>query len=324
MIDYNMTADVTYYNTVEWIILFFIYSFLGWVWESIYMSILERKPLNRGFLYGPWIPIYGFGATTMLFATMPFRDRVWLVALIGMLVGNSLEEIAGRVMEKIFDVRYWSYEGYPGNIDGFICIPATLLWGFFSVLSLYQLNRPFDYLIRTVDRHILVNVCMMGVILFTVDVVLSVRNALDFKEMMSKIANAREKLARLRRRLDVMIAIWQKKHPRAAKLRNNFSSQKDNMMDLFDSVKDRIELLEELRSSENGEDTDFLELLEIKEEYKEQDFLRKHYFPRFTKHVKRLLYSNPKAKLKKVGFSLKEIAGLIFNHFPSNNDDSDS
>ena len=322
MVESRMIENTITYSTVEWIILFIIYSFLGWVWESFYMSILEKKPLNRGFLYGPWIPIYGFGATTVLFATMPFYEHFWLVAIIGMAVGDVMEEIAGRTMEKIFDVRYWSYEGYPGNIDGFVCIPATLLWGVFSVLTLYQLNRPFDYLVREIDRHILLNISIIGVILFTVDVALSVRNALDFKEMLSKISSARENLYRLRRRLDVMIAFWDAKHPFTAKIKNNLSSSKGNMMDLFDSVKYRIELLEELRNSENGEDGDFSELPEIKEQYNEQEFLRRHYFPRFTKHIKRLLYSNPKAKLKKLGFSLKEIAGMIINSFPKNNDNS--
>lgn len=321
MLENKVIGNIEVYGTVEWIMLFFIYSFLGWVWESIYMSILEKKPLNRGFLYGPWIPIYGFGATTVMYATMPFYEHIWLVAVVGMIVGDVMEEIAGRIMEKIFDVRYWSYEGYPGNIDGFICVPATLLWGVFSVLSLYQLNRPFDYLLRISDRHILLNISIIGVVLFTVDVALSVRNALDFKEMLSKISNARDNLFRMRRRLDVMIAFWDDKHPIAAKLKKNLSSQKDNMMDLFDGVKYRIELLEELRNSESEEEEYFWELPEIKEEYKEQEFLRKHYFPRFSRHIKRLLYSNPKARLKKIGYSLKEVAGLIINSFPRNNDD---
>ena len=318
-----LTPDMEPYRLVDWIILFLIYSFLGWVWESIYMSILEKKPLNRGFLYGPCIPIYGIGATLVIFTTMPFKDKWVLVVLVGMIVGTVMEEIAGRTMEKIFDVKYWSYEGYPGNIDDFICVPATLLWGFFAVMTLYWLNRPFDYLIRHMEDEVLTNISLIGVILFSVDVALSVRNALDFKEVLSKMANAREELSGIRQRLDRMLQLWDEKESFATRWKQKLSDRKNDFYEMLENTKMKLAVLEEIKQNnkQTEDDKDMQDLPYLKERLQEQEVLGKHYFPRFVKHVKRLLYSNPKAKLKKMGVSLKELGSSMRNSLTRRNDE---
>ena len=78
------------YTLAQWFLFFYFYCFCGWVWESCYVSILKRHWVNRGFLHGPLLPIYGFGAITVLIATMPVRDNVVLVYVMGMIGATNL------------------------------------------------------------------------------------------------------------------------------------------------------------------------------------------------------------------------------------------
>ena len=92
------------YTTGQWVLLFFFYCFCGWVWESCYVSICQRRWVNRGFLNGPLLPIYGFGAIIILFATLPVEDNLYLVWLFGMLAATALEYVTGAAMEALFKV----------------------------------------------------------------------------------------------------------------------------------------------------------------------------------------------------------------------------
>ena len=82
------------YTPGQWALLFFFYCFCGWVWESCYVSAKQRHWVNRGFLRGPLLPIYGSGAIIILFATLPVADNFWLVYFLGMLAASSFSRSA--------------------------------------------------------------------------------------------------------------------------------------------------------------------------------------------------------------------------------------
>ena len=108
------------YSAGQWVLLFFFYCFLGWVWESCYVSACRRQWVNRGFLHGPLLPIYGSGAILILFVTLPAQDHLWLVWLLGMIAATALEYVTGDVMERLFKVRYWDYSKKRFNLNGHI------------------------------------------------------------------------------------------------------------------------------------------------------------------------------------------------------------
>lgn len=325
----NHIADIWdgSYHSVQWMFLFYIYSIMGWVWECIYMSILERHPVNRGFLYGPWIPLYGAGATTVLLFTMPFKAHWWAVALLGMLVATLMEELTGRVMEAIFDVRYWTYEGYPGNIDGIICIPATILWGGFSLFAMYIMNPPFERLLHQLPLSFVFRFVHICSIFFAIDVTLSIKNALDFKEVLQKMANGRDELLRMKKRLDVMIAFYDDKHQYVAKLKESIGSGKDALFDVLDSVKVRLDILEEIKREKpdlpEEEQEELRELPQLQNQFEQQQTTVRFYSIPFRKYIRHLLVTNPKARILRVGGSLKEIAGNVRNRFPGRSREED-
>ena len=129
------------YTPAQWALFFFLYSFLGWVWESGFVSLLEHRWVNRGFVHGPVLPIYGFGALAILLFALPAAHSPLLTFLMGMLGATLLEYVTGYLMERIFHRRYWDYSMYRWNLNGYICLSASLCWGAFSLI-LVRLVHP--------------------------------------------------------------------------------------------------------------------------------------------------------------------------------------
>ena len=90
------------YSPGQWALLFFFYCLCGWVWESCYVSAKQHHWVNRGFLHGPLLPIYGSGAIIILFVTLPVADNLWLVYILGLLAATALEYVVGARMERLF------------------------------------------------------------------------------------------------------------------------------------------------------------------------------------------------------------------------------
>lgn len=98
------------YSLTQWLLFFFLYCFLGWIWECLYVSAHEKKWINRGFLYGPLIPIYGFGAIIVFLITLSVRDSIPKIFIVGVSCSTALEYGTGVVMQKLFHRRYWDYK----------------------------------------------------------------------------------------------------------------------------------------------------------------------------------------------------------------------
>ena len=122
------------YTISQWCLFFYLYSFIGWVWESAYVSVHQKRFVNRGFLKGPFLPIYGSGALCVLAAVLPVREDPVKTFLVGMLAATVLEYITGAFMERIFRIRYWDYTGKFLNVNGHVCLASALCWGVMSLI----------------------------------------------------------------------------------------------------------------------------------------------------------------------------------------------
>lgn len=194
------------YTTGQWVLLFFFYCFCGWVWESCYVSACRRQWVNRGFLHGPLLPIYGSGAIIILFVTLPVEQDLRLVFLLGMIAATVLEYITGAAMERLFKVRYWDYSHHRFNLNGHICLTSSLAWGFFSILLVRFIHPPIAGLLADVPNWLVDPLALVITVAFTVDVVRSVQEALDLKEVLTRLTEENEDLRRLARRAEVAAA----------------------------------------------------------------------------------------------------------------------
>lgn len=131
------------------VLCFFAYSFLGWLCECLYCSIPERKFINRGFLAGPYCPIYGCGALLVLHVLYPYKHNLALMFLMGFIMSSMLEYVTSYLMEIIFHTKWWDYTSYPFNIHGRICLRNSLLFAVMTIVVLYGV-QPFT--LRFISR----------------------------------------------------------------------------------------------------------------------------------------------------------------------------
>ena len=190
------------YTATQWLLIFFIYCFLGWVWESCYVSVCQRHWVNRGFLHGPFLPIYGSGAIVILFLTLPVRHNPALIYLLGMAGATVLEYVTGAVMERLFHVRYWDYSKHRCNLNGYICLSSSLAWGFFSLALVYWLHPPIERAVLWLPPLAAGILSAVLVVNFALDAVQSIRDALDFRQLLTELTESSEALARIQERLD--------------------------------------------------------------------------------------------------------------------------
>ena len=157
----------------RYILLFFVYSFLGWCLEVGCKLVSDHKFINRGFLIGPYCPIYGHGALIMtILLNRYLNDPVTLFIMI-ILCCSLLEYFTSYFLEKIFHTRWWDYSGYRFNINGRICLETMVPFGLFGLFIMYVSNPFFLGLIEKISIPILYALTLVILIVYFVDNVIS-------------------------------------------------------------------------------------------------------------------------------------------------------
>lgn len=195
------------YTWIQWLFFFFFYCFFGWCFESAYVSLKSKKFVNRGFIRGPFLPIYGTGAVMMLVVSEPFQDSLVLTYLAGCLGATVLEYVTGVLMEALFKVRYWDYSNNKFNFQGHICLGSTLAWGFLTILMTHVVHKPVERLAFWLPEGVLTAVTMVVTVYFVADFTLSFKAAMDLRDLLIKMEQAKQELERMQKRLDVIIAL---------------------------------------------------------------------------------------------------------------------
>ncbi len=121
-------------------LVFMLYSFLGYLCEIVCSSIKQKKLVNRGFLCGPYCPIYGVGSLFILFLLLRFKEDPVLVYILGAIITSALEYVTSFILEKIFHNKWWDYSDEKFNINGRIFLFNTLLFGLGSLVIIYTGN----------------------------------------------------------------------------------------------------------------------------------------------------------------------------------------
>lgn len=147
------------YSLVDMTLYFFIYSFCGWLMETVLCSIREHRFINRGFLNGPLCPIYGCGILLILTFLLPVRDSipraeaaVPVIFLAGAVLASAVEYFTSWAMEKLFHARWWDYSKHRFNLNGRICLSISAAWGLLATVFVYQIQPHFESLIAWLYR----------------------------------------------------------------------------------------------------------------------------------------------------------------------------
>lgn len=250
------------YTIVQWICFFFIYGFLGWCYESAYVSIKHKQWVNRGFVRGPLLPLYGSGAILLLFVTIPFRESLFLMFVSGAIGATILEYVTGVAMEALFKVRYWDYSKRKFNFQGHICLAATTLWGVFAIVIVKVVHRPIENLVMGLPETIVEIFVMVMTVVFAADFALSFKAAMDIRDVLIKLEEVQREMERMQKRLDVILAFAE--DSREQVVMNTY----ERLDELTESLEERFARVKELREKLDAKIEE--EIRERSEEWKER------------------------------------------------------
>ena len=154
-------------------LIFIIYSCVGYICEIICSSIVQKKLVNRGFLCGPYCPIYGVGSLFILFTLWRFQSDPVTVFILGAIITSALEYITSFILEKIFHNKWWDYSRYVCNINGRICLQNTLLFGLGSLVIIYVAQPIIFHFLNQFSLSTINIVAIIVSILFVIDCIYS-------------------------------------------------------------------------------------------------------------------------------------------------------
>ena len=232
----------------QYIALFFIYSFAGWLMEVIRVSKKEKKFVDRGFLIGPYCPIYGCGVLLITILLRKYTDDIIVTFFMSLIICGTLEYLTSYLMEKIFKARWWDYSDRKFNINGRVCLENLIPFGIAGCIIVYIIN---PFLLNLIDMvpDIVMNI-MLGilVVLFIADIAVSFKIILNLKvvkkelkdntdEISEKVKKIILKKSRLYRRLvnafprikdNVKFYSWEELKLKLEESRNEWKAKIDN------------------------------------------------------------------------------------------------
>ena len=168
-------------------LLFFIYSCIGWVVEVIDQRIEIGKFVNRGFLIGPYCPIYGVGGLIMVFTLSRYMDSPVILFVMAITICSVLEYATGAILEKIFNVRWWDYSNKKLNINGRICLETMVPFGILGIVVLYYVNPFLTKHIYSLSSSTLQIVAISIFVLFMIDLIISLITIIKIKSTFKDI-----------------------------------------------------------------------------------------------------------------------------------------
>ena len=245
-------------NFYELVWIFIIYAFIGWCTEVSYAALDRGIFVNRGFLNGPYCPIYGCGVVIVVGILTPLKDNLLILFAGSFLLTSILEYITGFILEKVFHNKWWDYSDKPFNLHGYVCLKFSIYWGL-ACTFIMDVLHPIIYKGITMIPHIL-GVVLLSIIMavFAVDCGVTVTTILQFNKRLKVMDEMAARIHRLSDEIgeniyeNVTTAVekseeFQETHE---ELLTKLSDKKENIKELPANAKARKERLAE--SAENA------------------------------------------------------------------------
>ena len=162
------------FHSIEiYILLFFTYAILGWLMEVGCKLVETKKFINRGFLIGPYCPIYGWGAIIITLLLNKYLPDPLVLFIMSIVICSIIEYATSYFMEKIYHARWWDYSRRKYNINGRICLETMIPFGILGVLIMYFANPFFTGIYEKIPENALTVICSFLVIVFLIDNIIS-------------------------------------------------------------------------------------------------------------------------------------------------------
>ena len=162
------------YNFLYVFLLFTIYSIIGYIVEVLTVSICTKKmTCSRGFLIGPYIPIYGMGTISIVKLLSKYQNDILVLFVMSTIICTIIEYLTSLLMEKIFKLRWWDYSDKNFNINGRVCLTNSVLFGFGGIIIMKIVNPFFETLLLKLNPWIIIVLSIILLIGFVIDIIIS-------------------------------------------------------------------------------------------------------------------------------------------------------
>ncbi len=295
------------YSIIEWLFFFYLYCFCGWIFESTFVSLKSRKFVNRGFMRGPFLPIYGSGAIMMLVVSMPFQDNIFLTYIAGCIGATALELVTGELMEALFKVRYWDYSNQKLNYKGHICLSSTVAWGFLTIFMTEFLHKGVERIIFILPSEAVTVLTVAASFYIVADFTLSFKAALDLRDVLMGLEKAKEEMERIQKRLDVIIAVA------SDEIESRRQENSLKVEELMDSIEAKFNSLRERLKINPSEFVDDVreEIMELRNKYSIEKEQRMRFRRLKDFYQRNLIKGNPTMKSKRFEEALEELKKAV-------------
>lgn len=213
-------------NAFNLLTCFIVYSFLGWIMESIFRSFCEKKIINTGFLIGPMCPIYGIGSIIMITCMGWLQGSVVELFIISVVILTFWEYIVGVLLEKVFQTKYWDYSEHKFNFQGRICLTNSILWGCLGV-GFINIIHPFVWgVISGFDQNVFAWIIYGTTALVIIDTIISVIKVKNIKVDLKKVEDISEEI---KEKLNEIKEITKEKSTEKIKIKENLQNVVENL-----------------------------------------------------------------------------------------------
>lgn len=211
----------------ELILYFTIYSFLGWFLEVLYVSYQSKKLVNRGFLFGPFCPIYGFGVVSLIFFLQPISSHPLLFFVGAIIITSLIEYLTGFFLELIFKANWWDYSDEKYNLNGKICLKFSLYWGFLSLFLFYFIHPSISQFVSLIISKTSFYLPLVIFIYFLIDFIFTLTSLFDFRKISKNLQSLKE---HYKDRLEDF-------EKEQIKIFNNFKNKHKHFFNAFPNIK---------------------------------------------------------------------------------------
>ncbi|SHF10842.1 putative ABC transporter permease [Clostridium fallax] len=182
------------FSFYEILYFFLIYSFIGWLVEVAYAYTNRGHFVNRGFLYGPFCPLYGSSIVLMVILLDNFKNNLILLFILATLLTSAVEYVTGYLLEKIFKSKWWDYTDDPLNLNGYICLHFSLAWGAASVVVLKVIHPIVTILVSYIPENIGVPLFYIAFIYLICDLFFTLVSLMEFKKILLQLSQISSEL----------------------------------------------------------------------------------------------------------------------------------
>lgn len=181
------------YSVATYFMLFIIYAVAGWICEVVLQLVQKHKLSDRGFLIGPYCPIYGCGAILITLCLTPFYEHPIGLFVLAMVLCGVLEYVTSFIMEKAFNARWWDYSNMRFNINGRICLETLIPFGIAGLLIIYVFNPFLLSALQGIQSNTLNIISIVIAIIFAADVIVSSKIIYNFKRTNKEVSQSETK-----------------------------------------------------------------------------------------------------------------------------------